>query len=151
MSRIKAILVGLLIGVVLSASLLLIAYPILQAMKPVPVPPTSSFLSLCSGSKITPETELTAASICLGRISGFVIGYNLTVEYASLTMPTDGLKLWCMNGSKVTDGELYEVVAKWASANPTRLKAFVDREGSPNEATTLMFIAALHDAYPCKR
>lgn len=151
MSRIKAILIGALIGTAVSACFMLAVF--LMGVKPAPVPvtPTPSFLGLCSGSKITPETELTAASICLGRVSGFVIGYNLTVEYASLTMPTDGLKLWCMNGPRVTDGELYEVVARWASANPTRLKAFVDREGSPNEATTLMFIAALHDAYPCKR
>lgn len=153
MSHIKTILMSLLIGVAMAACAMLILYPFIMPRTPTPTPvvPTPTFLSLCSGSTITPETELTAASICLGRVSGFVIGYQLAVEYTSLTTPVDGLKLWCLEGPRVTDGELFEVVAGWAAANPTRLKAFIDREGSSNEATTLMFIAALHDAYPCKR
>jgi Rap1a immunity proteins len=112
------------------------------------VPISIEFLSLCSGKTVSDTNNPVAVGTCHGRISGFVVGHELTVHLAG----NDGdLNMWCIDHSKVTDKDLYLTVASWASTNPDRLKEFVEIEGSPNGAAALMIVAALHDAYPCIR
>jgi hypothetical protein len=153
----KTIVMSVLIGLAVAACGMLIAYPFLMPYaQPVPVPPvveSPGFLSLCSGVGTPSEAaKPIATAVCLGRISGFTTGHQLTVHMAAGNGANENdLKLWCVVHSKITDEQLYRTVALWANANPARLKEFVENEGSTNAAATMMFVAALHDAYPCTR
>jgi hypothetical protein len=101
---------------------------------------------------VTEQTKPVAVANCLGRISGFVAGHQMTATLAAASgADENGLKLWCFPRPQITDRETYNAVAVWAKANPDRLKEFIDREGSTNTATLMMAIAALHATYPCSK
>lgn len=155
LARIQAVGVGALIGLILSVCGILIVYPFVMPIKPVPVPPvveSPGFLSVCSGVNLSEANRPVAVAVCLGRISGFATGHQLTVHLAANGGADESsLKLWCIDHTKITDEQLYRNVALWANANPDRLKQFVDDEGLSNGAASMMFVAALHDAYPCSR
>ncbi len=110
------------------------------------------FLAICSGMKITPQTEPAAIANCMGQVGGFVAGYETAVTFAD----ADGRQmmrkpLWCRGDQPMTNGQLYNVVARWAAAHPDRVIAQVELYGATHPtATQTIFIAALHETYPCQ-
>lgn len=117
-----------------------------------PVVSQPDFLAICSGMKITPQTESAAIANCMGQVAGFVAGYETAVAFAD----ADGRQmmhkpLWCRGNRPVTNGQLYNAVARWAAAHPERVAAQVELYGATHPTTTqTVFIAALHDTYPCQ-
>ena len=112
--------------------------------------PSIKFLEMCSSIKITTQNSLLMAeSNCLGRISGYVAGHEMTMELTKLYSPTSMPKLWCVP-SNVVDGQLLQSVLKWISLNEGEFQT-IRSKYKDSDASMLIISKALANTYICSK
>lgn len=108
---------------------------------------TADFIQRCGGQSFNASNQERERAICNARISGFVSGYDLSLE--RLGPDAKKLHLWCVPDEQT---DYISVIEGWAQAQPTRYAHVISTMKGSNDETiaTALIIAGLHETYPCK-
>lgn len=111
-------------------------------------PNSIKFLGQCSNIEMSNDRDmmLIAMSGCLGRVRGFVEGYNLTKDAVESSFNTK-IQLWCIPPDADSHKMLVGIL-DWVDNNPQQYDKITNGAAPENQAM-IMVVAALHAMYPC--
>lgn len=105
---------------------------------------TNQFIELCSGLDASDEAiRLIGTANCLGRIRGFIDGYQTAVVLHEVP----AMPMWCVD-SDVTDKEVLDTILVWIEESPAEYKEITDKVDGLNAAIAIT-IRAIHKNFSC--